>query len=463
MLSIASGLTESERIKHNYLFDRYFALEDDLLPPLQSEVEAILEPILAQQEDIMSCKNNIVDADKNVQAAQKNLNEVLALNKPSENKVEAAEQHYSDVRKLCSDLTVENKRLILAEINDLNSDEKTRFFHSETINLLIMQELELLDASNIPLIIRGQFVDKSCQARLNGEGLEGLNQEDKQKRWAYFCVAPESYIASGLEKPDVKLRELLFHASNKRKALALKEMQIDRMNTSLYHWAKYFGALRDEGTGDFYAKEQDEGRGSVISSAIFSSLVELINKQKESMIFTTCSSSLFKIDPNEKICRISNISSIENCILPDMRLKVTVNDLSEIERITTNFNVSTDLDSSLDALDKHFLHKFQDKEISPEELFRNLGEFVFHITRLYPFKRGGGAIIECLARGILKYHYPHLELGNIKLGDKFDIPYDVCAQLLQDPKLYSDIFADAIAKEIDNVARAKPAFNRNLG
>lgn len=322
-----------------------------------------------------------------------------------------------------------------------NLAEKIKDLLSIKDNLIKLHEIGLLNASNAEYVIKGITIDKSSQVRLTGLGLDDLNKTGVQKRWGWFCVGMESDISLALQKPDVTLKELFDYASNKRKMIAKLEHATA---------ANEFGKLRSRKGRDWY----NEWKG-VANQAIFPSLTELMNQSKNSLQFTNANNCTFENRQfsedisNYMQCNISNISLIDKCVLPEMKIEIGLNDKNKIISIATEIGLVKNLNECLNALGEHFLPIFVNKSISQEHLLTHLGIFIFHMARLYPLTRGSGAVTECMARGILKYHYPDIELGSLMLGEKRDVPYDICAHLIQDPKIYSDMFAYSIAKQIN--------------
>ncbi len=420
--------TDEEKLQKYYeLEERYSVLAEELIPPAQDVVDGILKQELKEQGDIIAAERKIAEASK---------------------KVIAAKTKSGGVRTVNATLSEKNKLLVLEEIKHLSLDGKIEHLNFVKYNLISMCQIGLLDESNLGFIIQDKSVDKSSASRLTGAGLGTLNKTDVQKRWGWSCVAIEAHISLELQKPDVNLKKLFEYASNKRMLIAEMENS-GKVGT--------FGLRRDARGFDWYSNQ--EGKG-VANCEIFPGLVELIDEQKDSIKFIkttsrTMSTNIYSVriskDQNviHQECAIGNISSISNCALPALTLGISCNDAGKIEFISTTVDLLKDLDASVNALGEHYLPLLTRKNISQDELLKNLGELVFHLARLYPLARGSGAVIECLARGILKNHYPDIEFGNLKLGHKHDIPYDICAHFVQDPKLYADKFATSIAKKIN--------------
>lgn len=104
-----------------------------------------------------------------------------------------------------------------------------------------------------------------------------------------------------------------------------------------------------------------------------------------------------------------------------------------------------------------FARKIREKECTFEntddELFlRELGTVTFYLSRLYHFERGSASIVQSIVRALVKsYTNNRIDLGDVRLGNNSEksknIPYDIYAQLVNNPNDYAKAFRNALIAE----------------
>jgi len=269
-----------------------------------------------------------------------------------------------------------------------------------------------------------QIIDKSCRARLDGgRGLNAVRGIEKQKRWAGYCLNVESKILD-MFKAKSSLTDIFDYARMVRRKIADKENVI-----SSYQ----FGELRMFPSIDIYSAVKDE---TIVSGTIFDSIASVI---KDEVTIGT-SDNLFNTNFFKKSIEINTV-----CQLPIETLEMTSKDKSVI-KVTTIFSSmrQSEIYDSLNKIDKHFLQPiYNHDDQNQDEFLTMLGQFVFHMVRLYPLTRGTAGTIQWMIRSLMKEHL-ELNMGDINLGEKKDIPYDVYAQLVSNPDNYAAVFKNSL-------------------
>jgi len=290
--------------------------------------------------------------------------------------------------------------------------------------ILKLKNTDLLVQSNLDAIIYDNQFNKSCDARVNaGRGLRDISSSAQQTMWGYYCEGVESTIAHFI-KEGLSLRFIFDYAREKRTQIAQEE----EMN-------KYadFGRLRLNMIEDKYSNDSE----SIVDPNIFDSLwllqENMLNEYK----------NRFNEDKNLNTLTgtFDHISDV--CTLP--KETVVIRNEEQHTSITTFFSgLSEDeIYDALDKLDQAFLKKMSNPHDNLQEFLLELGKLTYHLARLYPVIRGTGAIVQWIVRGIVRNN-TGIELGNINLGSKRNIPYDVYAQLTQDPNAYAQVFMQAL-------------------
>jgi len=297
-----------------------------------------------------------------------------------------------------------------------------------------IQKCELLTQEIVDMAFAGIQVDHSSQARLKGSGLEQLTATAAQQRWGYYCIIVEKQLMNMLKEKN-SLSNLLQHAALMRHTIAKVEAGNDE-----------FGMPRNNKTEDFYKADEK----SVVDNTLFASIAAVINSNITLTNNTkTNSPSYFFLNPPKSSTEDYQYEwdkvSHRNVSLPKETLIIRTeqNNIKEVHCVFDAFT-QQDTNFSINQLDRIYLTKLREKPLQANvDLLSELGELTFHLVKLYPYKRGTGAIIKWLTRSILQYHYGSeldVQLNDLRLGNDNNIPFDVYAHLVKTPQEYAKVF-----------------------
>jgi len=328
----------------------------------------------------------------------------------------------------------------LCEIPD-DAIDKLLLLHQ---NIEPVSSLELLVQSNLDAILKGEHIEKSCDARLNGGlGLEEVANKEKQVTWGYYCVGVETKIVDMIVE-NKSLEEIYDYASKARSRIAYYREEDECVK---------FGKFRSQlfKARDFY----HETEKSVASSKIFPSLSEVIKEiypdilTSQSTSSSVTSSSIFQTLPLE----YTDIIPINDhiCPLPSAEIKIklekdkttNVNKIVTIETSPSTFKDDDEIRQIIKKLDAALFHTLKKKNPNEDEVLSTLGELTYYLSRLYPFTRGSGAITQWIIRSVIKFQFDK-EIGDIRLGMNRDIPYDIYAHIVKDKNKYIEEFKKSI-------------------
>ncbi|PUT40276.1 hypothetical protein DIZ81_06645 [Legionella taurinensis] len=317
-------------------------------------------------------------------------------------------------------------------------------------SILDLKQAGLLSDYSADLLINQKFIDKSCQSRITSEsynffGLASRDEYENKIMWSYYTQSVESKLAAKIDSGE-SLTELFHFAAKTRKKIA-------RIRGEDYR----FGEFRDNKSMDSYSSQ---GK-SVANKDVFPTLVSVIQQQqtiyndheKPDMALTL----LHEADTTKYFRKFQfrpTLTLGERSIQgPAETVAIYYNDAQckEMRSVAVIFDETkrASFDEALSALDERFLAKVRKRQFkNDDEFLTALAEFTYTLAKLYPLSRGSGAVTQWLLRGIV-LHYTRglISLKDVRLGDAKEeqrVPYDIYAQMVQDPKQYIQDFKSSL-------------------
>ncbi len=301
-----------------------------------------------------------------------------------------------------------------------------------------VSEVDLLIAENTKNILNSTYQDKSCPARIDGTtspffGVKAT-ATDKTIVWSHYCTGVERKIAK-LIKEDASMLTIFEFAQNARRRIAQQRDESEN-----------FGISRSgkPSPNDEYSDKEDSTTNPAIFADISKLALAILEQEKALNNITV--GEVKKATFTFKKTLTTDGKSIP---LPNETMTITFNKDKQnninILSVLVNFQSLdiNDFKESLNYFDKAFRNKVKNKEYADLDIFlHDCGNFLYHIDRFYPLLRGTGASLQWIIRGLILYQ-TGVEIGDIRLGppDQHNrIPFDVYAQLLQDPEKYANDF-----------------------
>jgi ankyrin repeat protein len=343
---------------------------------------------------------------------------------------------------------IEETMLILTEaklLNDTNIVKICNLFHEKKLEVKHLQRLQSITENSTKIhkcglltkkifneMIKGKQADYSSQSRLNGRGLEALKKKDIQVRWGYCSISVENHMIDQLTN-----NETLFNIISYAKLCRSKIAGVEANDGS------EFAELRSRVQEDYYHKEQP----SILDPALFSNVLKVIktiplkeNATTDNPYTMYSSFTTGKTNYQYKWSKVSkhNIPLPKETVIISVENNTIVGVSCVFEPIT-----ASQFNTAIDLLDKIYLKQLQNKSFQGD-LLTTLGEFIFHLVKLYPFKRGTGSMVKWVARSILQFHYGKdldPKLNDLRIND---IPYDIYAHLVKTPEEYAKAFKESV-------------------
>ena len=338
-------------------------------------------------------------------------------------------------------LTNEN---LLALLNSLSSQSDERQLQLQHY----INALKYLDGHGkvkadiiVPMVIQANFdamlkpdstFSLSCVSRIGKKDEGGLGVEDglnttKQERWGYWCRATEKWFSNQFANGK-SLYALLDDLASIRNHIA-KQQETDNKED--------FGKKRDEYFKGVDTYGSDPTR-SVVNTKLWPSIQEIVTKlyeehesefkddtyslKRQVTIFkdTPCKSKIF-------ITKITDDFSIAQKFVIFLANNDVKSVASEFAAPMREKKFDKAIEYVLNEVESKIRENYNDKEIFLEVI----GKFAYDFARLYPFKRGTGAIGGIMIRGLVDTYFNH-EIGDVSIGGKNrEISYDVYAHFIQ--------------------------------
>ncbi|QRN04015.1 hypothetical protein GH742_09110 [Legionella sp. MW5194] len=329
-------------------------------------------------------------------------------------------------------------------------------------SILDLNQAGLLSDYSADLLINQKFIDKSCQSRITSEsynffGLASRDEYENKIMWSYYTQSVESKLAAMIDSGEPldsrepldsgePLKELFHFAAKTRKKIARIRDEEQR-----------FGEFRDNKSMDSYSSQ---GK-SVANKQIFPTLIATIQQQKTTYDAHEKPDMALKLlheaDTTPFVRKFQFKPTLvvgeQNIHCPAETVAIYYNDAQckEMRSVVVIFDETkrASFDEALSALDKHFLTKVRQRQFkNNDEFLTALAEFTYTMAKLYPLSRGSGAVTQWLVRGIV-LHYTRglISLNDVRLGDAKEeqrVPYDIYAQIVQDPKQYIQGFKASV-------------------
>lgn len=338
------------------------------------------------------------------------------------------------------------KQQFISKLAELPTIDYDKHVQRLCASILDLKQANLLSDYSTDLLIDQKFIDKSCQSRITSEsydffGLASRDEYENKIMWSYYTQSAENQIAVMIKSGD-SLAEIFEFAAKTRKKIA-------RIRSEDYR----FGEFRDSRSMDSYSSQ---GK-SVANKQIFPTLVSVIQQQKKiyddhekpdmalKLLHEVDSTLYFRKFQFKPSLTLADRSI--QC--PAETVAIYYNDAqcTEMRSVAVIFDDTKreSFDQALSALDKHFLTKVRQRQFkNDDEFLTALAEFTYALAKLYPLSRGSGAVTQWLVRGIV-LHNTHglISLKDVRLADvkeEQQVPYDIYAQIVQDPKQYIQDF-----------------------
>lgn len=310
-------------------------------------------------------------------------------------------------------------------------------------SILDLKKAGLLSDYSADLLINQKFIDKSCQSRITSEsynffGSASRDEYENKIMWSYYTQSVESRVAAMISS-EQSLAQIFDFAAATRQNIA-------RIRNEDYR----FGEFRD------YSQSMDsyssQGK-SVASKQIFPTLISVLQEQKTMYEANEKPDMALKLlyeadtTPHVRKYKFTPVLTVGESSIkcPEETVAIYYNDpqYKAMRSVVVIFEQTAraSFNEALSAFDKHFLAKLRQGQFKHhDEFLTALGEFTFTMAKLYPLSRGSGAVTQWLVRGIVQY-YTHglISLNDVRLGNAKDeerVPYDIHAQVVQDPKQY---------------------------
>lgn len=311
-------------------------------------------------------------------------------------------------------------------------------------HLVQLRKVNALDSEVLTAIIQGKVFDKSSQARLTGTMNFGYTNEEKEQiLWGYCCVAAENKMGSMLSSGK-NLKEIFHVLRQFRHDIAKKISEVRS--------AEDFGKIRHSVAIDYYSSSGV----SAANHAIFPDVKEIFELSLErgdinQQLKKNSDDLLKQLDryPAKLTARYINPQPQNSlCDLPDELILVSSDGdalCAIFDQVLSEDKVNEGLEKLHEKLLLPLVRLSKDEPFDQERFLEKLGELTFYLARLYPLRRGTGALCQWIVRGITKT-LVGVELGDINLGQKCNIPCDIYSQFVHSPKEYAKAFSEAITE-----------------
>lgn len=328
-------------------------------------------------------------------------------------------------------------------------------------SILDLKQAGLLSDYSADLLINQKFIDKSCQSRITSEsynffGLASRDEYENKIMWSYYTQSVENKLAAMIDSGE-SLADLFHFAAKTRKKIARIRSEDAR-----------FGVFRDSKSMDSYSSQ---GK-SVANKQIFPTLIAAIQQQKTTYDAHEKPDMALKLlheadtTPFVRKFQFEPMLALgeQNIQCPAETVAIYYNDAQckEMRSVAVIFDEAkrASFDEALSALDKHFLTKVRQRQFkNDDEFLTALAEFTYLLAKSYPLSRGSGAVTQWLVRGVV-LHYTRglISLNDVRLGNAKEeqrVPYDIYAQIVQDPKQYIQDFKSSLMPYFSVLAKSK--------
>lgn len=319
---------------------------------------------------------------------------------------------------------------ILARMNNQYYDEKAWIHWLEMLTRA--DQLKMMTESIVEKIIMDQIIDRSCQSRLKGSGLEAVANRKEQQYWSMCSEYAVEWVQQQTNL-SIGLFAMMSYLAKFRNKIACVSNSLD---------AQSFGVWRTKRNGDWF----DRSENSATSSDIY---FDLLKVTKMTVNLTTDHPS---DDPFHQFCMKEKVieCELENVLFPLRRIRVRIDRSNQDSWISTHFSLASQeqIIACINVIDHHYFKSLRQSKTIDNPYLEKMGECIYYLCVLYPYDRGSAAIIQWLICGQLEARCGG-KFSQILMGDNDQIPFDVYAHLVADPREYGVEFRKTITKMIE--------------
>jgi len=342
-------------------------------------------------------------------------------------------------------LNSENIKYLMNYINN-NKDDMSGAIFLLKQKISKLSRLNLLVDSNYKSIMEGTYVDKSCSARTAATGYQFFGTSDdyeKKVMWSYYCVGAESRLTKMINS-NLSLNEIYGTACKMRYDIAVLRNEVS------IGGGIAFGNRRTEEITDTYAKIEDANTTSIVDENTYASiqtaaepLIQQAMQLPEVQVkLRDANGGPFEFEIKRQLT--FQTSDGKSIALPECTMTVMM-DKGQAQHIKIDFSPPKqgNFNALMNEMEEHFdamRKNFRFSENKDAEFLLELGKLAFYLSRSYNLERGNGAIVQWILRSITK-NYSNADLGDIRING---VPYDIYAQLTDDPNKYPVAFKDSL-------------------
>ncbi|MBX3709370.1 MAG: hypothetical protein KIT56_08165 [Gammaproteobacteria bacterium] len=345
-------------------------------------------------------------------------------------------------------LNNDNVTCLIEKITQVAQVEKFIFFVSEILARL--DQTKILDVSLFKKVVTEEFMDRSCQARLKGNGLDSVDTKKEQQYWSVYSEYAIQWVNTAVKEKS--LLEMMIYLSDFRHKVAV---------SSCHNTAKDFGVYRTEEQGDIYSN----AGYSVVSKEVLLSVFQLTRTSIRDLFVP----SNMQVRVTQKQSCVGQgerkriYLTLKDAVWGEVKFPDRIIDLYQGEsnnvRIETGFSTLSqeEYEKCIHILDKQYLQPLSQSKGVNDDCLEKLGELAYYLCVLYPYKRGTAAIVQWIICGQIE-RLLGIKISQVLLGEKQDIPFDIYAHLSSDPKKYAAEFKRIISSLSLNMRAAKTPF-----